>query len=113
MRTASKVVFFLLELAAFAGLAVGGWHVGNTLTGAVLAALLPLAAISVWGVFCAPRSTRRLTTPWRVPLQLSIFLAAAVALGASGHPVPAVLFSVLVVADAVVLTVHRQWDASL
>ena len=115
MRAANLAVKFLLELAAFASLAVWGWHagidlVGNALAAVVLAVLVPAAAIAVWGLWCAPRAARRLPATWRVPLELGILLLSAAALGAAGHPTAAVVFAVVVVVNAVGLTVFGQWD---
>ncbi len=110
MRGVTLAVKFLLELAAFASLAVAGWHVGNAVVGTVLAVLLPAVAITVWGLFCAPRSARRLPTKQRVPLELGIFMLAAAALGASGYPTLAVIFALVVLVNALGLTAYRQWE---
>ena len=82
MRAANLAVTFLLELAAFASFAMWGAHVGDGLAGIVLALLAPALAILIWGLFAAPRSERRLSTRWRVPLELGIFALGAVALAA-------------------------------
>lgn len=111
MRAANLAVKFLLELVAVASFALWGWHVGNGVAGAVLALLLPIAAITVWGLFCAPKSARRLPTKWRVPLELGIFMLAAAALGASGYLTLAVIFALVVVANAFGLTACRQWES--
>ncbi len=110
MRAANLVVKFLLELAAVASFAVWGWHTGSGAAGAVLVLLFPIAAIAVWGLFCAPRSARRLPTKWRVPLELGIFILAAAALGASGHPLLAIVLTLVVVANALALTAYGQWE---
>ncbi|WP_415100168.1 DUF2568 domain-containing protein [Nocardioides sp.] len=47
MRSLNLAVKFLLELAAFASLAVWGWQVGNTATGVVLAIAAPAVAIAM------------------------------------------------------------------
>ena len=111
MRAANLAVKFLLELAAIANFATWGWHAGEAVLGALLALLVPAAAITVWGLFCAPRSARRLPTQWRVPLELGIFMLAAAALGASGHSSLAVIFTLVVVANALGLTAYGQWDS--
>lgn len=113
VRAANLAVKFLLELAAFAGLGYWGWHVGQPSTPAALALAVatPAAAIAIWGLFAAPRSKRRLPAIWRIPLELAVFLLAAVAVGATGHVVLAAVFAVVVVVNAIGLTVFRQWDA--
>ena len=111
MRAANLAVKFLLELAAFASLAVWGWHAGSGFAAVVLAVLLPTAAIAVWGLWCAPRAPRRLPTTWRAALEVGIFLLAAAALGAAGHPTAAVVLAVVVVVNAGGLTVFGQWES--
>jgi hypothetical protein len=111
MRVANLAVKFLLELAAFASLAYWGWHVGSTITGILVAIAAPAAAIAIWGLFAAPRARRRLPLAWRVPLELGVFVLAAVALGVSGHPALAVSFALVVVINALGLTAFHQWEA--
>lgn len=110
MRAANLAVKFLLELAAVASFAVAGLKAGPGVVGALLAILLPTIAIAIWGTFCAPRAGRRLATTRRVPLELGILLGAAAALWLVGHSVLAVVLALLVVANAVGLTVFRQWE---
>ena len=110
MRTANLAVKFLLELAAFASFAVWGWSVAGGVTGLALAILLPLAAIAIWGLWCAPKATRRLPTAWRAPLEVGIFLLAAVALVAAGYPILGATLAALTILNAVGLTVFRQWE---
>ncbi len=111
MRAANLALKFLLELAAFASLALWGWRAGPASSRAVTAIALPAAAIVVWGLFAAPRSARRLPTRWRAPLELAILVLAAVALGRSGHAVLAGMFLLLIAANALLLTVFRQWES--
>jgi hypothetical protein len=110
VRPANLALKFLLELAAFASLAYWGWHVGNTVTGVVLAIAAPVAAIVVWGLFAAPRATRRLPLRWRAPLELGVFALAAIALFAAGQPALAVAFALVVAVNAIGLTLWRQWE---
>jgi len=110
MRAANLVVKFLLELAAFASLAVWGWRVGDLASGIVLAVAAPAAAIAIWARYAAPKSPRRLPLRWRAPLELGIFGLSAAALAASGHPVLAGCFVVIAAVNALGLTVLRQWE---
>lgn len=111
VRLVNLTVKFFLELAAFASFAAWGWHAGSGLGAVVLAVLMPGLAITVWGLFCAPRSARRLSIRWRAPLELSIFVLAATARGATGRPTFAVIFAAVVVLNAVLLTAYGQWDS--
>ncbi len=110
MRALNLALKFLLELAAFAALAVWGWQTGSLLVGLVLAVAAPAVAVVVWGLFAAPRATRRLPTRWRVPLELGVFLLSSGALAAAGHPAIAVVFLGAVVVNALGLTAFRQWE---
>ncbi|WP_372736656.1 YrdB family protein [Nocardioides sp.] len=110
MRAVNLAVKFLLEGAAFASFAVWGWQAAGGVGGLVLAVLLPLAAMTVWGLWCAPKSPRRLVTRWRVPLELGIFMLAALALAAAGHPALGVAMAVVSILNAVGLGLYRQWE---
>ncbi|MEN0129976.1 MAG: DUF2568 domain-containing protein [Brevundimonas sp.] len=69
------VVAFLAEIVLLAAAAFAGWVVGwSTVSSWLLAVLLPLAVATVWGVWLAPRSSRRLgpTGRWRVQLALVV-----------------------------------------
>lgn len=89
-------VRFLLELALLAALAVAGaaraWW---------LALLLPLAAVVLWGRFVAPKAPARLQDPARLLVELTLFLAAGVALALAGHPAAGMALTVSSVAVAV------------
>ena len=98
---ALEAVRFLLELCLVAALMIGGAAVGWW-----LAVLLPVAFVVVWGWLIAPKSTRRLTDPQRLILEIAIFIATGTALAISGYLVPAILLAVasIVVAAALRLT---------
>ncbi len=96
---------FILELwllTAFVGIGIGlvdgplGW---------LLAAVLVLAAMVVWGLFVAPK--RRVDSPLavRIVIELALFVAAALGLAAIGHPLWGVI---LLVAELVVLGLLRR-----
>jgi hypothetical protein len=107
MRTLSLGLKFLLELAAFAGLAYWGARTG----GVLLAIAAPAAAIALWAVFAAPRSERRLPTAPRIAFELCVFAAAVAALFAAGAPVAAIVLAILVVVSTALLTRFDQWEA--
>jgi Protein of unknown function (DUF2568) len=105
MAAANLALKFLLELAAFAALAVWGASVS-----VLLAIAAPAAAIVLWGIFAAPKSARRLPDRARIPFELAVFALAAVALAAAASVALAVVFGVLVVINAVLLTTLGQWE---
>jgi hypothetical protein len=110
MKRANLALKFGLELAALAAFAY--W--GTTLHGAAFSALVaiaaPLAVIGLWGTFAAPRSSRRLTKPARIPFELAVFALATAALLAATAPALAIAFAVLVLLNTVLLTRLDQWD---
>jgi hypothetical protein len=110
MRSANLAVKFLLELAAFAAFAYWGAQTGTGAAAVVLAIAAPAAAVVVWGVFAAPRSSRRLPLTARAPLELGVFALAGAALAAAGSVVLAVAFGAVAVLNAVLLTVFHQWE---
>lgn len=111
MRTANLALKFLLELCAFAALAWAGARLFDGVRSVVAAVLLPLAAVVVWGSWCAPRSSRRLPAPARIPLELGVFAVAAALLGVSGLPVVAIVLAAVMAVNAVLLTTLHQWEA--
>jgi hypothetical protein len=55
----------------------------------------PAIAAVVWGTFIAPKATSPLSTPFRVSLELDLFVVSAVAMWFAGAPVAAVALAVL------------------
>lgn len=102
---------FLLEVAGFTALAYTGAAVGSGLWAVVLAVALPAVAICVWARWNAPRSAHRLPTGTRVPLELAVFVTAALGLLVAGAVTWAVAYMVLVMINAALLTLLRQWEA--
>ncbi len=108
---ANLVLKFLLEVAGFIALAYAGAAIGSGLWAVFLAVALPSVAIAVWARWNAPRSAHRLPTPIRVPLELAVFVTAALGLLVAGAATWAVAYLSLVAVNAVLLTVLRQWQA--
>lgn len=111
MRTTNLAVKFLLELAAIAALATWGASVGHGAVALVLAIVVPLAMIGLWGQLAAPRAPHRLPLRARAPFELAIFALAAVALAIAGHAVLAVAFAAIAAVNALLLTAFQQWEA--
>jgi Protein of unknown function (DUF2568) len=111
LRAANLALKFFLELGALAALAYWGATSGGGVRAVLLAIVTPAVAIVLWGLFAAPKSRRRLPRGARVPFELFVFALAVVALIAAGSPVAAVVFAVVVILNAALLTVLGQWDA--
>jgi hypothetical protein len=74
----SLTVAFLLELIVIAIYAsVGAIVSGNTLIRYGIAIITTITVIALWAVFAAPRSQRRLKTPWLYYFKILIFSGAA------------------------------------
>jgi hypothetical protein len=110
LKSANLAVKFLLELAAFAALAYWGARTGHGGWAVVAAIAAPLAAVLVWGLFAAPRAKRRLPVAARAPLELAVFGLAAGGLAAAGAVTLAIVFGAVVIVNALLLTVFRQWE---
>lgn len=92
---------FLTELLLLAGLAVAGARLGDGLAFSIInAVLLPLAAAAVWGLFIAPKASRRLPEPARYLVEFVLFAGAGVALGLSGWLVAGIALAVVGIAFA-------------
>jgi hypothetical protein len=106
VRGAALAVAFLLELAAVAAVAAGGWHLGGgTGSRLLLAAGAGLVWTALWGAFCSPRAAVPLPAPAAAALRFLLFAAAAGALAATGRPLAAAVLAGAVVVDSVVLAV--------
>jgi hypothetical protein len=108
MRAANLALRFVLELAALAGLADWGLHTGSGLARIVLAIAVVVAAAVVWGMWCAPKSTRRLPQPGRTVVEAAVFCAGAAGFAAAGHVTVAVVFVVLAAVNWVLLFAWGQ-----
>jgi hypothetical protein len=105
-RWGKLLLAFLVELVALGIFAWWGWETGGTaLVRLLLAIGLPAVIAVVWGLFAAPTATRG-TPAVRTVVKVLVFGLAGAALWSLGHPVPAVLFVVVVAAN--LLIIHLQ-----
>lgn len=86
---AADALAFLCELALLALLAVVGWRLGastdlGTPLAVVLALALPAAVVVVWDRWLARTAERRLPQPWRLDVQIAVFVAAGLAIAGVG-----------------------------
>jgi Protein of unknown function (DUF2568) len=104
---ANLALVFVLELCALAALCYWGFSVGGgSVTKTVLGLGAPLCAAVLWGMFAAPRA------PVSVPLlgfgvKIIVFGSAAAVLYATGHRTLAIVFALIVVANAVLIRLGR------
>ena len=100
MRAANLGLRFLLELCALAAVGWWGWTVHP-----VLGIALPLVVAVVWGAFVAPKARYAVPRLAWYAIQVVIFGAAALALGAVWSVAAGIAFAVVVAANLAVLAV--------
>ncbi|WP_326956118.1 YrdB family protein [Amycolatopsis sp. NBC_01286] len=89
-------VRFLTELALLGGLALAGTQLGGGVALAIVdAVLLPVAAAAVWGLFIAPKASRRLPEPARFLVEFALFAATGVVLALVGWVIAGVVLAVV------------------
>ena len=111
IAAANLALKFVLELAAFAALAVWGATVGDGAVQVLVAVAAPLTAIVLWGVFAAPKSSSRLSTGPRVAFELTVFGLAVVALAAAGHDGAAIVLAVAMTVNFLLLARLGQLES--
>ena len=109
VKNANLALAFLLELCMLAALCYWGFVAGQgTLQKLVLGLGTLLVVAVVWGIFAAPRATRRLAGIGLFALKTLLFGSAAVALWAAGRPALAIVFAAAVALNAVLIAVWAQ-----
>ncbi len=109
LKSVNLALAFLLELCLLAALAYWGAQTGvGLLMQLVLGIGVPLLAAVIWGVFLAPRSSRRVTGVLYIVLKLILFGIAVLALAVTGQPTLAISFAVVVVINVALGYVWKQ-----
>ena len=104
LGAANLAIRFLLELCMLAAFAYWGATTGDsTALNVVLAVAAPIAAATIWGIWCAPRSERRLPPRSRIPLELALFALAALGLAAANATAIAIVFAAAVAINTLLL----------
>jgi len=110
VRLANLALKFLLELAAFAAY---GWAaytlIGHPVLSWVGVIGVVLVVATIWGIFIAPNSTRKLPVRSRIVLELAIFAVAAFLLTLAGAPLAAVILAALVAVNELLLIRWGQY----
>lgn len=96
IRFAVALAQFGCELAMLVLLGLAGWRLGNDgLVGISLAVLYPAIAVLIWAAWLAPRADHRLPDPWRLLVQIGLFVATGTAVALAGHLTTGIVFSVV------------------
>lgn len=107
MRQLNLVFRFVLELVVLVALFLWGVSVsGELIVQVVLGVGAPALAVAVWGLFVAPKASRRLPDPQRLAVEIVVFGAGALAFLARGDALLALLLGA---AAAISLFLMYQW----
>lgn len=109
LHIANEGLAFLIEMLAFAAFAWWGFAVGpNILVGIVLGLGAPAAAITLWGLFAAPKARFTVALPFVLLVKTTVFAAAALAVLGVGHPALAAVFAVIALVNTALATLDRD-----
>ena len=103
MKTVALAVRFLLELAAFAALVYAGVAIVGGGLGWLVGVVAAAIAITLWGLFVAPKARFAVGVPIRFLVELVVFAAAALGLVFADQPSLAIVLAGLYVLDRVAL----------
>jgi hypothetical protein len=92
-------VRFLLEMGALVAYGYWGVRAVPGTTSLVLGVGIPLVVATLWAVFAAPKSPRRLAGRRLVAFEAAVFGGAALALVAAGRPILGVCFAAVAVVN--------------
>jgi Protein of unknown function (DUF2568) len=107
VKAANLALRFIVELAALGGLAYWGAHTGSGIASVILAVAAPLAAAVVWGLYAAPKASRRLPRGPRVAVEATVFGLAAAGLAVAGQGLWAAVFIIVALVNGVLV---YAWD---
>jgi hypothetical protein len=109
LKGANLALRFGLELAALLAFASWGFSLpgASTIFRVIVGLGTPILAATLWGVFAAPKSKRRLRGVPYHGFEIVFFGLAVAALIAAGSATPGILLAVLVMLNLVLIEV---WD---
>ena len=95
---------FVLEMLVLVALFLFGWSLSDSLPVQLVLGLgLPAIVIVVWGLFVAPKASRRLADPVRLAVELVIWFAGVLAFGFAVSWLLALLFGMAVFVSLVLM----------
>jgi len=95
---------FVLEMLVLVALFLFGWSLSDSLPAQLVLGLsLPAIVIVVWGLFVAPRATRRLDDPVRLAVELVIWFVGALAFGFAVSWLLTMLFGLAVLVSLILM----------
>jgi Protein of unknown function (DUF2568) len=104
LKGASLGLRFLLELCVLAAAAYWGSRVSSSgALNVAVAIAAPLALATVWGLWLAPRASKRLDPPARTLLELAVLACGVAALVASDQPLPGAILAAVAIVNGLLL----------
>jgi hypothetical protein len=100
---------FLLELCMLAAFAYWAFMAGDGFLAMIMLGIgVPLLVAVVWGVWLAPKSTRKLGEPYNFIVKVVLIALSIIALFVAGQTMLAIIFAVVLVINRILLLVWRQ-----
>lgn len=109
MKSANLALAFFLELAALVAFAYWGFNTGDSsLVHVALGIGVPVLAAALWGIFAAPKSSRRLQGVAYWTFKIVFFALASAALAAAGQPTLGIALGVVAAVNLLLLYGWQQ-----
>ncbi|WP_246006734.1 YrdB family protein [Actinomadura pelletieri] len=109
LHVVNEGLAFLLEMATIVWLVWWGFATGgNVLVDIVLGIGTPTAAMTLWGLFAAPKARFKVALPFVLLVKALVFGAGALALYGVDRPVWAVTFAVVAFLNTALATADRE-----
>ena len=108
-KSINLALSFLLELCMLAAFAYWGFTAGDgTLAKIMLGVGVPLLVAMVWGVWLAPKSTRKLGEPYNFIVKVVLIAISIIMLYVAGQPALAGIFAIVLIINRILLIVWRE-----
>jgi hypothetical protein len=100
LRVTVLTARFLCELGILFALAFWGFTAVDGAGEGVLGLGALTLAAAIWGTFVSPKARRRLSVPFRVSVEIDLYVLSAIALWFAGSPLAAIVLGVLGIATS-------------
>jgi hypothetical protein len=95
IKSINGLVAFSLELVMFFSIAYWGFQQGKSgLTKWIIAITCFAVAVTLWGIFAAPKSTYRIKFPYRILFELFMFSICSLALYKTNNIKLSIIFTI-------------------
>ena len=109
IKTLNLLIRFLLEICILLIFGYWGFRVGSQGFLKVLLGIgAPAAFAVIWGTFLAPKAAWRLSQPWLLILEVTIFGLTTWALYSTGKTALAATFGLIYVINKILMLIWRQ-----